>query len=357
MFLKMKKLITILFLVLLLPIALQAQIKKIAMLEPQGSVSPLQKAIIKAKLTEAITNSGSYEALNRTDIDQLMKEFNLQEGGMVGDDQRKRLGRLSGAELMCITQLTSDGNYFFADCSLVELESGKIIKTANQLMPNSPIELEKGCVELAAKLAGQGISASSGSSANNSGGQTYNPPAPVYTSTSDPGIVINGVKWATRNVNTPGTFANKPEGAGMFYQWNRKKAWAATGNATGWDSSTPTGTTWEKANDPSPADWRVPTLDEFKTLLDKNKVSSVWTTQNGVSGIKFTDKATGNSIFLPAAGLRNRSDGWLYLTYGDYWSSTQVGSDFADLLSFNSDGADRNSYYRSYGFTVRSVAE
>ena len=137
------------------------------MLEPLGSVSPLQKAIIKAKLAEAITNSGSYEALIRTDIDQLMKEFNFQEGGMVGDDQRKRLGRLSGAELMCITQLTSDGNYFFADCSLVELESGKIIKTANQLMSTSPTELEKGCVDLAAKLIGQGISASSGSSANN----------------------------------------------------------------------------------------------------------------------------------------------------------------------------------------------
>ena len=36
------------------------------------------------------------------------------------------------------------------------------------------------------------------------------------------GVVINGVRWATRNVDKPGTFAANPEDAGMLYQWNRK---------------------------------------------------------------------------------------------------------------------------------------
>ncbi|MDR1757419.1 MAG: hypothetical protein LBR51_00445 [Bacteroidales bacterium] len=40
------------------------------------------------------------------------------------------------------------------------------------------------------------------------------------TSVTD-GITINGVTWATCNVDVPGTFIDKPSDFGMFYQWNR----------------------------------------------------------------------------------------------------------------------------------------
>jgi len=176
---------------------------------------------------------------------------------------------------------------------------------------------------------------------------------------TDKGVVINGVKWATRNVASPGTFAAKPEDAGMFYQWNRKKAWAATGVVTGWDSSYPSGTTWGKSNDPSPAGWRVPTFDEIKKLLDTNKVSNEWTTQNGVNGRKFTDKTTGNSIFLPAVGYRTDSGGTLDNagTNGVYWSSTQYDNFFAYYLYFSSGYAGYYYLYRRDGQSVRAVAE
>jgi len=32
----------------------------------------------------------------------------------------------------------------------------------------------------------------------------------------DEGVVINGIRWATRNVDAPGTFVDNPEDAGMF---------------------------------------------------------------------------------------------------------------------------------------------
>ncbi|GHT33629.1 hypothetical protein FACS189434_08210 [Bacteroidia bacterium] len=191
----------------------------------------------------------------------------------------------------------------------------------------------------------------------------------------DKGVIINGVKWATRNVDEPGTFAATPESAGKFYQWNRKKAWAATGTVTAWDNSTPGGTTWEKANDPSwkkandpswekandpsPAGWRVPTYNEMKSLLNTAKVSNIWTTQNGVTGRRFTDKDTGNSLFLPAAGYRGISGGTLGSagSYGGYWSSTQYDSGYAYGLYFDSGSADWFYNDRSYGFSVRVVAE
>ena len=182
------------------------------------------------------------------------------------------------------------------------------------------------------------------------------------SATADRGVEINGVTWATRNVAAPGTFTAKPEEVGMFYQWNRKVAWPATGRVSNWNNSMPIGTEWEKANDPSPAGWRVPTTDEIQKLLDSDKVLYEWTAVNGVNGGKFTDKATGNSIFLPAAGLRSSSGGVLV---GDgmcsyYWSSTEYGDDdaaFAYFLYFENEDVDWSGSDRNMGLTLRPVAE
>ena len=178
------------------------------------------------------------------------------------------------------------------------------------------------------------------------------------SSTTDTGVVINGVKWATCNVGVPGTFAANPESPGMLYQWNRKQAWSAAGTITGWDNTAPAGTEWEKSNDPSPKGWRVPTTEEQQTLFHAGKVTNEWTTQNGVTGRKFTDIATGNSLFLPAVGQRDGSDGTLNYadTIGNYWSSTASKPDAVYLL-FTSTFADWGISARHFGLSVRAVAE
>jgi uncharacterized protein (TIGR02145 family) len=175
-------------------------------------------------------------------------------------------------------------------------------------------------------------------------------------------VEINGVRWATRNVDQPGTFAASPESPGMFYQWNRKTAWPATGEVTGWDSSYPTGDSWAKENDPSPAGYRVPTKEEIQSLLDEDNVTNEWTTINNVTGRKFTDKTTGNSIFLPAVGYRRYDDGTLYDdgTGGNYWCSTasEHNERNAYYLYFYSGFADWDSYASRYnGFSIRPVAK
>lgn len=180
-------------------------------------------------------------------------------------------------------------------------------------------------------------------------------------------VVINGVRWATRNVGAPGTFVQNPEDAGMFYQWNRKIGWSSTdpmvdsNGGTEWDITVPSGTIWEKANDPSPAGWRVPTREEFGKLLDTDKVDSEWVSMNGIYGRKFTDKSSGNSLFLPAANYRNHSDGTLpnLFSGGRYWSSIpyELYGVTAYILSFHSEGAYWVHGNRRNGFSVRSVAE
>ena len=183
--------------------------------------------------------------------------------------------------------------------------------------------------------------------------------------TFDNGVVINGVKWATRNVNTPGTFVANPEYCGMFYQWNRKKAWAITGgDMTDWDAIIPEGDVWAKANDPSPAGWRVPNDAEIRKLLDTDKVNNERVARFGMIGRKFTDKATGKSIFLPATGYCCDSHSFFFPLGGStihYWSSTAHESDETKTsaygLYFYSEVESRNLSGCVPGFNIRSVAE
>ena len=145
------------------------------------------------------------------------------------------------------------------------------------------------------------------------------------------GVVINNVRWATRNVGAPGTFTSSPCDYGSYY-------------------------TWEEAQSVCPAGWRVPTLVEIQKLCDTYNVSSEWLNKNGLIGRKFTDRNTSNSIFLPAA----KSDGSLCPDiYGFYWSSVLYDSGMAYGLLFNSSYADWWGAFGGLisGYTVRPVAK
>ena len=105
------------------------------------------------------------------------------------------------------------------------------------------------------------------------------------------------------------------------------------------------------------SDWRMPSLDQIKELLDN--CSSQWTTQNGVNGRLFTGKRNGASLFLPAAGCSY--DKLLGVgSVGCYWSRTLYSSDpcNAGNLYFHSVVVywrDWNSFGRNFGKSVRAV--
>jgi len=188
------------------------------------------------------------------------------------------------------------------------------------------------------------------------------------SATYDEGVVINGVRWATRNVDEPGTFASTPESAGKLYQWGRKMAWNTTDERAGigWSLSTgkhplfskkpPKKPKWKKTNDPSPTGWRIPTIKEINSLFDENKVSNEWVTQNGINGRKFTDISNGNTIFLPAVGTRDiggklRRD--VNIT-GNYWSSTPLNV-FIYYYGCSKDRCHTTVCYNTFGFSLRCV--
>ena len=171
-------------------------------------------------------------------------------------------------------------------------------------------------------------------------------------------VIINEVKWAICNLDAPETFAAKPEDSGMFYQRGCTYGWSTTDPVInsdgfpGWKiNPTSTGPT------PCPAGWRAPTLEEIDKLKDKSKVRSEWTTENGVSGRRFTDIASGNSIFLPALGYRDHYSGGLSYEgrHGYYWSST-LGTNDTYALWFSENSIVSTTEERNSALSVRPVA-
>jgi len=176
-------------------------------------------------------------------------------------------------------------------------------------------------------------------------------------------VEIKGIRWSTRNVGAPGIFVANPEDKGMFYQWNRKVGWSTSeplvnhAGGTTWDCSIPTGDSWEKANDPCPPGWRVPTHQEQKSLCYSG---NFYGELNGVSGRYFGSGE--QTVFFPAAGCRN-SDGSLNLSIfndGIYWSGSPGYHPITNayFMDFNSGSAvPLFDISRASGLSVRCVSE
>ena len=169
-------------------------------------------------------------------------------------------------------------------------------------------------------------------------------------------VVINGVRWATRNVDAPGTFAEFPESAGMFFQWNRRKGWSATGDVTDWDTTNAPGTRWYAENDPCPPGWRVPTFAEFDLLQDADVT---WERLNGVLGILRGTEP--NQIFLPLVRARYSDGTILYAEgmWGTYWMRTKYDNENALSLLIDLEYNKVVSLYslRNRGRNVRCVED
>ncbi len=185
--------------------------------------------------------------------------------------------------------------------------------------------------------------------------------------TEDDGVVLNGVTWATRNVNTPGFFVANPEDYGFYYQWNSHTGWSVTSAKNGWDESWNGDDTisWIKINDPCPKGWRIPTYQELDTLA---KIDSRWETRKNtvdnrevnVSGRVFEDGS--NTLFLPAAGYLSR-EGTYYEDHlgGFYWGG-EVYSDgvtyrYPYCFSFGSSEMKVGDNFHFVGFSCRCVKE
>lgn len=176
-------------------------------------------------------------------------------------------------------------------------------------------------------------------------------------------VVINGITWATANVDVPGTFAASPEDQGLLFQFNRITGYSpeqdiayGVGGQTSfsWNQSGEPGDVWDSSNDPCPDGYRVPTSDEMKTLSDAANVEWVF---DG-TGTTFTDKNTKQVMFMPGGVERGFSNGNLaHPEWCSYWSSTGGSSTLAYRFYAGDSFVTVNQSMRSSGYFIRCVLD
>ena len=186
----------------------------------------------------------------------------------------------------------------------------------------------------------------------------------------------SGTKWATCNVG-----ASEPEEYGDYFAWGETTPkstynwstykWCKGSETTktkyctqsdyGYNGFTDNLTELQPEDDAATANWgsgwRMPSSDQINELINDEYTTWEWTQLNGVYGRKVTSKSNGNSIFLPAAGIRWDDELYDAGSDGLYWSSslTPFYDNFACFLYFNSGGWNWNYNYRFYGQSVRAV--
>ena len=236
-----------------------------------------------------------------------------------------------------------------------------------------------------------GFSACSGDDDDNGGGGSKGK-APKGVEAVDLGLP-SGTKWANMNIG-----ASHPEDYGDYFQWGETTP--CTDHSEDLDlysNYTPggvvfSGTSYEDfgtEKDPMFADgtltkevindwysiphgdiagiakydaaranwggkWKMPTKTQWNEL--EEYCTWTWTEINGMKGYNVKSNKNGNSIFLPAAGIRTRK--WLEDagTYLWYWSSTisnSLGSAWG--YDYNSSDYHGGADDRNDGHSVRPV--
>lgn len=177
----MKKLLILLLSAL--SVAIFAQEKQVAILEPIAmtkEVSTMHRSMVRGEMVKAISRQSGYAAFTRTDIDQIMSEQNFQQSGMVDDATRKRIGAMQGVDYVCVTKITKEGNNYYLEANLVNIETGKISNPATQygeLDGGSLSNMLVACEKLAAELVGKTVQTTT---------TIYTAPANIESQTNNP---------------------------------------------------------------------------------------------------------------------------------------------------------------------------
>ena len=186
--------------------------------------------------------------------------------------------------------------------------------------------------------------------------------------------LTSGTKWASCNVG-----ADSPEKYGEYFAWGEtvskevysdttysyylipdsvaadssaKKVWKNIGSDIA-------GTEYDAATAVLGDAWKMPNESQCKELVDECEWT--WIEMNGVNGYKVVGK-NGNSIFLPASGVRGAADVVKNDMIGGFWSSTlcdaaETSGDFAMAVYFFSESRAVEKGGRWMGRAVRAVAK
>ncbi len=154
---KAKLLLVLIALTFVCPIFGQSgSTKRVAILETvdkEGKVPYGVKLMVRSKLNAFITATPGYEGYDRVDVSSILGEQEFQRTGLVGDDDIKQLGEMTGADYILVAEVAYiNSSYITLFAKIINVENGRIEQSADVQSPTTIEDLVQNCRELAGKL-------------------------------------------------------------------------------------------------------------------------------------------------------------------------------------------------------------
>ena len=270
--------------------------------------------ILGDQLVAGFAQSGRYFAIERTQgfLNQLSKEQNYQHTGAVDDAELTRLGKQFGVDYVCIAKTSQLFGDYFISTRLIDVETATVVNSWNK--EGAQLSNVQGVVTAAQEIAG---------------------------------------KLSGRTIEEEKQFQIE-EAKRIERELKRQELLKYV------DLGLPSGTCWRNSNEGgdnarytyneavSRFGHKLPTEQQLEELY--NQCTWTWTGK----GYKVTGP-NGNSIYLPAAGVRYSDGDVRYVGTGRYWSSTPDDSDDAWSLHISPHVVGMSVDDRGIGLSVRLV--
>ena len=176
--------------------------------------------------------------------------------------------------------------------------------------------------------------------------------------------ITNGIQNPQNFYTWGGSWYNNPPAGYSYYN-----LWSADNTTTGWNDNAVVKTVY----DPCPVGFKMPASNAFTGFtsngqnqsgaanINANGTADSWDKFSAAYGHNFyTNGSKTATIFFPASGFRDGSDGSLYNVgfNGYYWSAVPGSTSYGCGLNFYWSGVNpQGNYDRSFGFAARPVSE
>jgi len=101
------------------------------MIDLQSNKPNEKTTILANELQNMLTGTGKFECLDRRNMEQILKEQNFQQTGMISGASAMQIGQLLGAHYLISSNLGRIGETYVIYMQLSNAENGKIMKTAS----------------------------------------------------------------------------------------------------------------------------------------------------------------------------------------------------------------------------------
>lgn len=136
-----------------LPLASQKKQMVVAIMEPSGDASRMNKSTVRGTLEQYVTKSKEYTVVDRARADQVMGELALQRESMIDPDTAKALGKQLGADFVCVSELIKEEGYTNINISLINAETGVVSASGSRLVAgDSPKAIADSTTEIASAM-------------------------------------------------------------------------------------------------------------------------------------------------------------------------------------------------------------